>query len=102
MQTEFDNGQPFTRLAGELLADLGAFVALVEARRPEITTVDGSYSLLIDTKAATILLAKIRDDHSGGLVVERVAVDPTEPETFGASVLPQPAATARAERLHEC
>jgi hypothetical protein len=83
----FDNGQPYCAIAGELVADFIAFFKLVEAARPEIAMIKGAHHLTIDSEAGTILLGKVRQDGSM-VLVERVLVDPKDPENFGASALP--------------
>lgn len=79
--------QPYFAIAGELVADVIVLCKMVEARRPEITAIPGTYHLTVDEQAGAIILGKLLDD--GRIVlVERVLVNPQDPTRFGASELP--------------
>jgi hypothetical protein len=84
---EFSNGQPYTAIAGELVADALALFELVRARRPETHQIPGVLHLTVDSQAGTIIVG-LRQESGDVVLIERVAADPRDAATFGSSVLP--------------
>lgn len=84
---------PYFRIAAEVVSDTLALCAIVEQMRPEIRQLPGMYHLMVDTRSGLIEVSKTTpietEDGSGRrhIIVEQIAIDPTRPATFGASVL---------------
>ena len=82
-----DTDTPYRKIAEALVAHNLALLELVLERRPEITQLGAAFVVSFDIAAQTIVVGLPMTD--GRIVfVERILVDPTAPERFGASELP--------------
>lgn len=84
---DFDNGQPYCAIAGELVADALAVAHIVKALRPKVATFPGTLHVTVDVRAGSIIVALLQGD-GRLLLVERILCDPQQPSEFGASALP--------------
>jgi hypothetical protein len=85
--TDFNNGQPYCLVAGEILADAVALARMVRTERPEFAGIPGALHVTLDARSGVILVGLLQDDGNIALI-ERILVDPQFPESFGSSVLP--------------
>lgn len=84
---DFNNGQPYCLIAGELLADAVALMTIVRERRPETAAFGDVPVITIDLQTRRIMVGlSLPDDKIA--VVEQIDVDPSHPAEFGASSLP--------------
>ena len=84
---EFQNGQPYTNIAGELVANAIVLMEAVRERRPEIKNLGGTLHVLLDSEHGVILVGLAQADGQV-VLIERILANSREPATFGKSELP--------------
>ena len=85
---EFQNGQPYTNIAGELVANCIVLMEAVRERRPEIKNLGGTLHVSLDSEHGVILVGLAQADGQEVVLIERILANPREPATFGKSELP--------------
>lgn len=84
--SDFSNGQPYTAMAGEVVADMLALLRLVQERRPETRDFPGAVVMSVHALTGEILLGLEQKD-GRAIIIEQIAADPGRPDAFGSSVL---------------
>jgi len=85
---EFENGQPYSDIAGELVVNCIVLKELVDRRRPEIKKLPGCVHVTLDSEHGVILVGLAQADGQEVVLIERILANPREPATFGKSELP--------------
>lgn len=84
---EFNNGQPYCLIAGEIVADMIALLTLVREQRPETAAFGNTPIVTVDLRERTITVGLIDSANQKVAIVEQIDVDPGTATTFGASTL---------------
>jgi hypothetical protein len=84
---DFVNGQPYTNIAGDLIANCIVLMEHVRERRPEVKTLPGNLHVTLDSEHGTILVG-LSQSNGEVILVERILANVKDPANFGKSELP--------------